>query len=130
MATNGIVSVTENGQVIVKVITGCDGGRAMDLAVFLREVEQADLVPRKVYCLAREVFGCSACLVVMVRVNGKIESCHECDEDLSPLYDLTFDCAFFNPRWSLGIASDVVKLEKTTGKITFFEPQWKREPNE
>ncbi len=127
MATNGVVSVTEKGQVIAKVVVGCDGYNAMDLAVTLRDVDQADFLPPTIYRLVKEAgFGCSDCLVVMVRVNGKVEVCHESDEDLGQLYGLTFDCAFFNPRWSQGIADHVVKLEKTTGEITEFSPSWNK----
>jgi hypothetical protein len=105
MATQGIVSLVRDGHVVAKVIAGCNGQEAENLATAIRQsgVQGA----QEIYDLAISLhFGCEDCLVVMDRagvVSGEME--------IGELYSQTFDQPEFNPRWNIGIADFVEVVE-------------------
>lgn len=109
MATQGIVSVTQNGRTAIKVIAGCNGNRAKALASHIREWHQsgeqltAELIER---CALTLGFGCSDCRVVL----SEEEALGAVDE-MSSLYRQSFDDPRFNPRWQWGTADFVEVIE-------------------
>lgn len=102
MATQGIVSVRENGQVVFKVIAGCDGYNAVKLARRIEEENLRDI--DAIYSAALDVdFGESCCLVVMDQVRARYD---DEPDALLPLYRKTFSNPRFNPRWESGLVED------------------------
>lgn len=107
MATQGLVSVVEGGAVRFKIVAGCNGMRAVELAARLRAERFANA--GSVYDLAEECgFGCDDCRVVM----GASEEFYLFDDDLGELYRKTFDDPRFNPRWRHGTAAHVEVVER------------------
>lgn len=106
MATQGIVSVVSGGKVVMKVVAGCNGMKAQEVADQLRvgwPHTAADA-----YTLANTCgFGCEDCLVVVT----ESETVSEGDEELSASYRETFNDPRFNPRWKQGIAGHTVVIE-------------------
>ena len=106
MATNGIVSVVKDGQVVLKCIAGCDGHHAEDVADWLRE--NRDACEQEVYDACLELgFGCQECLVVQ----GPVVTVFRGDFDLGPLYRKRFSDPRSSPRWGSGIAACVEVVE-------------------
>lgn len=104
MATQGVVSVTENGKVILKAIAGCDGYNAKLLAEHIRKNQLRDI--DAVYEAALELgFGNEPTLVVMDGRRIKWADGDEADDSLT-LYRDTFSDPRFNPRWESGLVSD------------------------
>lgn len=102
MATQGLVSVVRGGKVVLKVITGCDGYNAKQLASEIKVSPSLDL--DYVYSLAlRMGFGGEASLVVMdaERVFYPYD-----DNEVPARYRETFDNPRFNPRWASGMIDD------------------------
>jgi hypothetical protein len=103
MATQGIVTVTKDEAVVLKVIAGSDGKNAKKLAATLREM-RPPFVAKQVYAIAKQCkFGSEHDLVVLTE---KVEY-SKCIEPISPLYRSTFSQPQFNPRWECGIADYV-----------------------
>jgi hypothetical protein len=95
--TNGVVSITRVGRVIVKAVCGCDGYNAGHLAGAIRRLrlEAKD----EVYMAALGAgFGCRECLVVQDADGERYEG----PGDLGPLYREEFADPTFNPRWERG----------------------------
>ena len=108
MATQGVVSLVSNQKVVLKVITGCDGDRAQQLA---DRLQNAWPMPAEaVHEVALEIgFGSEESLVVMT---GE-EVCYHGDEGREALhsrYRGTFQNPRFNPRWVVGTADHVVVI--------------------
>jgi len=99
MATQGLVTVQHSGQVIMKIVAGCDGMIARKLANFLRTHWPLDI--DEVYEMASAMgFGSPSCLIVMTADDfrgGDID-------ELPELYRSTFNRPDFNPRWAHGTA--------------------------
>lgn len=107
MATQGLVTVTVNGEVTGKVIVGCDGYNADDLVGKIEGLGSTPTID-DLLSFARGVgFGCKDCLVVMDRNSAFIYSGEELDER----YRRTFNDAKFNPRWELGTADYIRVVE-------------------
>lgn len=105
MATNGIVSiVNEQGEMLVKVICGCDGYNAEHVVKWLKENPTLDIEEIYTHSLTLD-FGCEKCLVVMNATEEKILF----DDELLNLYREKFTDPNFNPRWEAGTA-DYVEL--------------------
>lgn len=114
MATQGIVSVLENGEVKIKAIAGCDGYRAKELAQRIKEAEDIDI--EKVHKLAEEIsFGCNRCRFTM----NSEEILPR--EPFSELYREKFEDPEFNPRWDLGTASYIILVELEKNNIKIIE---------
>ncbi len=105
MATQGLVTIQEGGEVVMKIVAGSNGEHANSLASAIRELGR---IPEllEAYDLAQEAgFGSEEDLVVVGR-NGVF---HQTDEELSPSYQRTLHQPRFNPRWSSGTA-DFVRI--------------------
>lgn len=112
MATQGLISIVKDGQVLVKAVAGCYGYNAPELA---QELRKGLLYPRAAeiynFCILHD-FGCHGCLVVMDNTGIVIA---EDALDLDERYRNTFDDPRFNPRWELGTAeyTEIVDLSVT-----------------
>lgn len=110
--TNGIVSVTKKGKVILKAIAGCNGDNARKLADEIRSKNMA--TASEIYDAAQKVdFGCDDCLVVMT----KEDVIYDRTGELHQRYLETFANPSFNPRWKNGTAEyveivEIVEMEK------------------
>lgn len=113
MATQGLVTVTSGGKVLMKVVCGCDGYNALRVSKAL--VSKWPVSPIEAYKIAKEEgFGCGSCLMVVTDsgIFGKSEDSFEIvnleGEDFdNPLYREKFSEPRFNPRWELGTADYV-----------------------
>ncbi|MBE3084617.1 MAG: (2Fe-2S)-binding protein [Bacteroidetes bacterium] len=100
MSTNGILSITKNGQTIIKVVCGCDG---MDIPELAKAIKKKKLITAEdIYNLARKHVGCEKCLVVQ-DAEGNFFGLEE--DDLPKLYKEKFLDPKFNPRWERGTAA-------------------------
>lgn len=112
MATNGIVSVTVNSEVIAKAVAGCNGFNAPRLADHIRKNNLR--TAREIDNACRRVsFGCNDCRVIMDR-NATITR-SDGNLPLPSRYRHTFDDPTFNPRWERGTAAytEIVTLPPT-----------------
>lgn len=102
MATQGIVSVRERDEVVMKVVAGSDGYNAPQVAARLQQEWPIDA--ERAYDIAvEEVFGTTHNLVVLTLGKAVFKG----DEELDPRYAATFSDPNFNPRWEQGIADYV-----------------------
>ncbi|MDQ5893681.1 MAG: hypothetical protein QG640_693 [Patescibacteria group bacterium] len=99
--TQGLISIVQDGKVVMKIITGADGQCASKVAKAIKKLGHIP-EPEEAYDLAlRHGFGHESSLVVM---NGK-ETFHKTDtEGFEKGYRQTFDNPEFNPRWDHGTA--------------------------
>ena len=107
MATQGLVTITRQGKVVMKFIAGCDGMNASKVAAALH---RAGTIPglARAYDMAQKLgFGSEASLVVM---DAKGIEFHG-DGKPSKLYRKTFNQPAFNPRWKCGTADHVKIIE-------------------
>lgn len=108
MATQGIVSMVRDGEVVLKFVAGCDGMKAEHLANILRV---GGVVPslEQAYELATAVgFGSTDSLVVL----DPTDYLYKGYDEVGRLYRSTFNDPNFNPRWKRGTAdyTEVVDL--------------------
>ncbi len=105
--TNGIVSVIENGTMRLKIIAGCSGYNADNLAHLLKiECEVPSM--ETAYSFAEAVdFGCKDCLVVQSPTGHIFKGADE----LGPLYREHFHDPQFNPRWERGNCGHLAIVE-------------------
>lgn len=116
MATQGIVAIRHNGEMLFKVVAGSNGFNASDLAVLVKGLPSG-CTANEVYELAVQAsFGePDTNLIVQGR---KGELCFDRDqiseEDLGPFYrdQAKFNEPRFNPRWECGLAdhTEIVDL--------------------
>jgi len=107
MGTQGVVSVIENDQVVMKIIVGCNGDKASDVAFVVEDHWPISM--EEAYEIAQECgFYDRESLVVMTKNETKYLG----DHDLDPRYRTTFNQPEFNPRWDQGTADyvEVVKV--------------------
>jgi len=96
--TQGLISVTHNDEVVMKIVVGCNGYHFKKVVKQLKGEWPVSL--ERAYEIALENdFGSENCLVVM---DGNSEI-FKGDEDHSPLYRETFADPNFNPRWECGL---------------------------
>jgi len=107
MATQGIISIVKNNEVIFKCIAGCNGMTANKTAKELKKIENPTLDEVYNICKSND-FGCE-CLIVQTKDSFKGA---EEDEELPELFKLKFNEPSFNPRWECGLASYVEIIEK------------------
>ena len=106
MATQGIVSITDGGKVILKAVAGCDGYNASKLVAKIKTKNLRSAM--EVYDAAVEVgFGCSDDLVVMTRR----KTLYRGEGKIPKRYRATFADPKFNPRWVHGTASHTEVIE-------------------
>ncbi|MFA6024226.1 MAG: hypothetical protein WC777_03355 [Candidatus Gracilibacteria bacterium] len=106
MGTQGIVSVCEHDEVVMKVIAGTDGYNAPNVAKRLQQ--EWPVSAERAYDIAvEEVFGTAHDLVVLTLGQAVFQG----EEDLDPRYQATFGDPNFNPRWELGIADHVEVID-------------------
>lgn len=110
MATQGIISIVKNGNVVFKCVAGCNGMTAKKTADALKELKNPTLEAIYDVCVAND-FGCDECIAVQsaseIRtINGT--------EAGAGFYAKNFSDAKFNPRWECGLADyiEVVELNK------------------
>lgn len=102
MATQGIVSVREHNEVVMKIVAGTDGYNALKVAKRLRK--EWPVNPEQAYEIAvQEVFGKVHDLVVLTLGAALYKG----DDELDPRYQATFADPNFNPRWEQGTADHV-----------------------
>jgi len=119
MATQGLISITNKGKVLYKIVAGCNGSKIEALVKCVKNVSQiaAEKINAKyLYHIALDYkFGCKDCLVVFNEEELETDN-KECFHGAFPLYLKTFNDPNFNPRWEQGIADyvEVVDLSKIT----------------
>lgn len=99
MATQGMISITRDGNVVRKIIAGCDGFNASLVAKKIMEDLIFDLQELFDLCLENN-FGCSDCLVVQSK--KEYISMERIDKIGNKLYEERFEDPKFNPRWECG----------------------------
>ena len=110
MGTQAVISAVYNGDVLYKIVAGCNGQEAVSIADEL--LANRVCSPRKALDVARNrKLGCEDCLILVTP-----------DEIVSPdpvdaRYVNTFSDPWNNPRWSIGTADYVRVIDFTTGKI-------------
>ncbi len=109
MATQAVVSVVQNGKVILKVVAGCNGGKAPAFAQYLKAaLSSGTIAPARIYEIAQKYdLGTTENLVVM----SPTSSYHKCEGELNPRYRETFNRPNFNPRWDEGTADHVIIVD-------------------
>jgi hypothetical protein len=106
MATQAIISIVKDNEVMFKCVAGCNGMTAPETAKELKTLKNPTLDEVYAICLKND-FGCDDCLIVQ----GKNEHKDKYGEELSELYKSKFNDAQFNPRWECGLASYVEVIE-------------------
>ena len=105
MATQGLVTVQLSGRVIMKVVAGCDGDQAQELAYRMQNFWPMSI--DEVHALALSVgFGNPECLVVIT--DNAV--CYNGADEIGPLYRATFSQPRFNPRWEHGTCDHVAVM--------------------
>jgi hypothetical protein len=102
MATQGMVTVRQGGQVVMKIVVGSNGDKAKRVADEIRSLNRVPSRHEAFQLAVRCGFGAKADLVVLNR-DGHTPS----GETLHALYRDTFDQPKFNPRWECGIVAEL-----------------------
>lgn len=115
MGTNGIISLTHDNQVVVKIICGCNGYNVMAVAGAIIEHWDTNIYPGTPHLLHDlwtfahcHGFGCQQCLYVM-DADGIVGD--DLEDQILDYYRATFDQATFNPRLPGGGGAMVVVRE-------------------
>ena len=99
--TQGLLTVTQNGKVVLKIVVGCNGYNINEIARLVK-IEHDFSNPEPFYDMAEHVdFGCDACRVIMTK--DEIYP-PEMESEVTPLFRKTFNKPEFNPRWKHGTA--------------------------
>lgn len=112
MSTQGILSITRNGAVAVKVVAGCNGYNIPALAEAIRQCPTTDVDSVHALCIEHKV-GCNSCLVVQNSPDGYVSGIDRDDRDAIPAtYKAKFADPKFNPRWEHGTAefTEIVEI--------------------
>ena len=103
--TQGLITITRNGQTALKVVCGCNGNRAEALAALIRARQLSSV--EEIYNAALSIeFGCPTCLVVFTKDDVNFGG-----KQIPKRYFKTFDQPDCNPRWDLGKHDLRVRLE-------------------
>jgi len=103
--TQGLITITRNGQTALKAVCGCNGNRAEALAALIRARRLSSI--EEIYDAALSVeFGCSACLVVFTKDDANFGG-----KQIPKRYFITFGQPDCNPRWDIGKYDLRVRLE-------------------
>lgn len=106
MTTQGLVTLTKDGNVTHKIIVGCDGYNADKLVGAIKNDSEPVTIGRLVLLAMESGFGCGDCRVVLDE-----NSSAGADEELDERYRRTFKQPEFNPRWENGTADYVRVVE-------------------
>ena len=107
MSTNAIISIVRDGNVITKIICGCDGNRAEEtvrdiISYMICKGDPTNIMSIYMLCQINKL-GCRDCLVVMNETESySIETQDEKDPETERRYRDTFDDPEFNPRTTNG----------------------------
>jgi len=105
--TQGLLTITLEGRVVLKAVCGCDGENVHSLA---EEIKRNGFAPsaRQMESMAEEHgFGCKNCRVILtgfkrgVQIHTKSEP-PDVDGDPWKLYRSSFANPNFTPRWERG----------------------------
>lgn len=109
MATQGLVTVVEDGAVVMKVVAGANGYNAEALGRWLEQNPRAD--GQAVYNHALAIsFGSPQCLVVQTSADHCVVDPE--NDGVPSSYRDHFHEPRFNPRWEHGTADHVVVVER------------------
>lgn len=107
MGTQGIISLMRNGQVVRKIVTGCNGMQVPRLAAAIRTDPTDD--PQKLLELAVAAKLTCGCLVIQVSPTEFVvpegQDEFETDTPDGRRWRDTFHNSIFNPRWENGTAA-------------------------
>lgn len=114
MATQGLLSITDKGQVTAKIITGSNGQCIPDLKLWLLENRNAG--NKEIFEIAKELFGVSSLILQSSPTNSMadesiFDDANEVISKPESLYQSKFNDPIFNPRWDFGIADYTEVLE-------------------
>lgn len=104
MATQGLLSIIEDGQVICKLVCGCNG---YNIQLLVEELRKSNVSAEDVYNLAKELdVGCDSCLIVMSKKDSSYNTNYskECIDCVPESYFEMYNHPHFNPRWKNGTA--------------------------
>lgn len=112
MSTQGLVTVVSGGRVVLKLVAGCNGSRAKEVAIELAKGTLPPISLQNVYqmCIEKS-FGCERCLVVY---NNDTSIC---EDELPERYRETFHIPGFNPRWAKGTAEYNVLVDTDLKRV-------------
>lgn len=105
--TQGVVSVVQGGAVRLKIIAGCDGMHADQVAAAIKRTGRVPTLEEAYRLASQHGFGSVEDRVVMDEHGVKFDG----DEELDPRYRQTFADPRFNPRWDHGTADFVEVVE-------------------
>lgn len=98
MATQGLLSVVQNDEVKIKIVTASDGYYIPLLKAWI--FDNPDATHQEIYDKALSYFGDDSFLLQ----TGPTEFFKEVSYQLDPRWEKQFNNPNFNPRWDLGIA--------------------------
>ncbi|RLC38914.1 hypothetical protein DRH27_01140 [Candidatus Falkowbacteria bacterium] len=106
MVNQGLVTVKSGINVMMKVVSGCDGHNAQKLAEKLKKTWplEAEEVSRIAYKVG---FGCEKCIIVFTET----ETIFSGDDEIFLGYKKEFQNPNFNPRSARGTADHVVIID-------------------
>jgi hypothetical protein len=110
MSTQGLLSITKRGQVVAKIVAGCNGYNIPSLAAAIRANPTTKAKELADLCNEHEV-GCYRCLVIQLdRIEYFVPE--DMEFDGGKLWRENFSNPKFNPRWENGTAAytEVVEL--------------------
>lgn len=104
MGKQGMISIIKDGNVITKIISGCNGNNTeivvKEIIQYMSHGGDPECL-EDIYRISEEKdMGCIDCLIVM----SKDKFLYKGLEDISNLYKEEFEDPKFNPRWECGIA--------------------------
>lgn len=98
MATQGMLSVVENGNTKIKIVAGSNGYNIEKIKAWL--LANLNATPQAIYDKSLKLgFGSEHCLVVQFGANDFV---FPDAEELGDLYATKFSDPKFNPRWERG----------------------------
>jgi hypothetical protein len=115
MSTQGILSITKRGTVLLKVVAGCNGYNIPHLAEALRKNPTTNTYKILLELCADHGVGCDECLIVQDGNAFSMRGGNTFDpkDEGGQLYVDKFHDPRFNPRWELGTAEYVEIVELT-----------------
>lgn len=103
MGTQATLAIVQNGQVIRKIVAGCEGYNMTKLKRALET--KLELDPRKLVSLCSDLsIGCANCLLIQISAEQAFTPLEEEMAVPNALYSRTFSDPKFNPRWENGTA--------------------------
>lgn len=110
MATQGLLTITNNGKTKCKIITGSDGYYIHDLAEWVRA--NLSHTNEELWSKAKTLFGLDSLVMQLAPDKVLYEGpCEHPEPKGDCLYFTKFQDPKFNPRWSLGISDNFEVIE-------------------